>query len=334
MPRWPAALGAAALCAVVLSWASCNSSSPGPAPLAVVREPLVEPEVVDLRLPERAFPAPPEHVLGSTAFVPFALTVPAPQPWAAPPAALGRAPAPEVSAAAAIVIDEASGAVLYQKYGYRSLPIASLTKIATGIVLLERGSLDDWVETDVDSRTMTRSSLMGLLPGDRFTLRDLLYGMLLPSGNDAAIAIARGTWGTEPAFVDQMNAMARRLGLFHTSFTNSSGLGNQLASAYDIAMLARYAMTFPEFAQAARTGSYTARGSRTIVARNINPFLGYPGSDGIKNGYTRSAGNTLVASATRDGHRVYVVVLNAPARDSDSRALMEWAFANHRWDGQ
>lgn len=257
-----------------------------------------------------------------------------PTPWAPPPVPKDTRPPPEISAAAAVIVDEASAAVLYEKEAHQPLPPASLTKIVTAILALESGNLDDWVEIDVDSRQMRSSTVMGLLPGDRFLLRDLLYGLMLPSGNDAALAIGRHLAGSDEAFVARMNALAHRLGLLASHFENPHGLGGRdhVSSAYDLAMFARYAMSFPTFAAIVTTQNWTANGSRVIGMRNTNTFLTtYPGADGVKTGYTGRAGQTLVASATRGGHRLYAVVLNTPQRDSDARKLLDWAFANFEW---
>lgn len=232
------------------------------------------------------------------------------------------------------MIDEASGTVLYDLDAHASLPPASLTKIVTLILALEHGDLDDWVEVDVDSRVMRGSTVMGLVPGDQFRLRDLLYGMILPSGNDAALAIGRHVAGSDQAFVDEMNALVSRMGLKDSRFANPHGLGGgvqHFSSAYDIAMLSRYGMTLPGFREVVTARSYTARGSRDIALANINTFLSYAGSDGIKTGYTRGAGPTMAAAATRNGHRVYAVVLNSQSRDSDARGLINWAFASFTW---
>jgi D-alanyl-D-alanine carboxypeptidase (penicillin-binding protein 5/6) len=243
-------------------------------------------------------------------------------------------PPPAVNALAAVVIDEASGAVIYDKGAHAALPPASLTKIATLILALERGDLDGWVNIDVDSSAMRGSTIMGLLPGDRFRLRDLLYGLMLPSGNDAALAIGRHLAGSDAAFVGEMNGLLARLGLRDSRFANPHGLGNRdhVTSAYDLAMLSRYGMTLPGFFDIVNATSYVARGSRTLSFSNINTFLGYfSGADGVKTGYTRSAGPTLAASAMRGGHRLFVVILNSPSRNDDARVLLNWAYANHTW---
>ncbi len=263
---------------------------------------------------------------------------PVPAPWADAPMQVTATPAPPVAAVAAMVMDEASAAVLYDKDGHAPLPPASLTKIATAIVAIEDGGdLDATVHTDVDSRQMRGSTVMGLEPGDSFSLRDLLYGLILPSGNDAALAIGRYVAGSDQVFVDRLNAMLARLGLTEAHFTNPHGLGggpDHVISAYDLALLSRYAMTLPFFRQVVSTTHWVAQGSRTIDLANVDTFLSsYPGADGVKTGYTRSAGRTLVASATRNGHRVYVVILNSSDRDNDARKLMNWAFTNFRWAG-
>lgn len=238
--------------------------------------------------------------------------------------------APASSARSAVVIDGATGNVLHDKDARVPVPPASLTKMVVAILAIEHGNLDAWVQTDVDSRQMPGSSLMGLLPGDCFRLRDLVYGLMLPSGNDAALAIARYVAGSDEAFVAQMNGLMARLGLVDSHFANPHGLDapGHTASAYDLAMVARYGMTLPFFAEVVGTAQWTARGSRNINLPNVNGFLSsYRGADGVKTGYTGAAGRTLVASATRNGQRVFVALMNDNYRYEDATALMEWAFA-------
>ena len=260
--------------------------------------------------------------------------VPAPAPWADAPRRITADFPPATGAAAVVVVDEASGALLYGRNAQTPLAPASLTKIATAIVAIEGSDLDAWTVTDVDSRALPGTSVMGLQSGDCFQLRDLLWGLLLPSGNDAALALGRAIVGSDAAFVDLINARVARLGLTATSFVDAHGLGGpeHLASAYDIAMLARYAMQLPAFAEAVAAPARTVRGSRVIPLRNGNRFLSvYPGADGVKTGYTEEAGLTFAASVTRDGHRLFVVLLDAPDRYDDAARLLDWAFANYRW---
>jgi serine-type D-Ala-D-Ala carboxypeptidase (penicillin-binding protein 5/6) len=275
--------------------------------------------------------------LPATEPAPVEVVLPLPEAWRSAPVQRNAVPPPTIAGLAAVVVDEASGAVLFDKDAHVSLPPASLTKIATAILALEMGDLDAWVEVDVDSRLMRSSTVMGLSPGDRFRLRDLLYGLMLPSGNDAALAIGRHLAGSDAAFVAMMNDLSRRLGLRESTYANPHGLGsrNHAVSAYDLAMLSRYAMSVPGFKEIVSAPSWTARGSRTLSFRNINTFLfSYSGADGIKTGYTRSAGQTIATSATRNGERVYVVVLNSSSRDDDARRLLNWVFANFTWPAE
>ena len=263
-------------------------------------------------------------------------TLPLPAASAPAPALTGSEPQPSIDSAAAIIVDEASGQVLYEHNGYTSLAPASLTKIATAILAIEGTAIDSWAPiSDVDYRQMPGSSVMGIIPGDCFTVRDLVYGLMLPSGNDAALAIARYQAGSDEAFVRQMNALMERLGLTSTTFTDPHGLGgpNHRTTAYDLAMLARYGMTQSAlFREIVAKPSWTAVGDRTLSMRNVNSFLSqYSGADGVKTGYTEEAGRTLVASAVRDGHRVHAVVLNDPSRHTTAEQLIDWAFNNHTW---
>ncbi len=251
-----------------------------------------------------------------------------------PPQKITSVEAPVVNSRAAVIIDDRSGAILYNLNAHQNLPPASLTKIATAIIAIEEGNLDTWVESDVDSNAMIGSSVMGLLPGDCLQLRDLLHGLMLPSGNDAAITIARHLAGNESAFAGHMNALMNRLNLKDSHFKNSHGLdeSGHLASAYDLAMLSRHAMTLPDFANTAQTTTWVAKGSRTFYMRNGNAFLRtYAGADGVKTGNTDLAGRTFVGSVTRNGNRVFVVLLNSPDRYGEATTLMDWVFENHEW---
>lgn len=263
-------------------------------------------------------------------------SLPLPGATAAAPTLTGNEAAPAIGSRAAIVIDEASGEVLYERNGYEPLPIASLTKIATAILAIEGAPVDAWAPiSDVDYRQMPGSSVMGIIPGDCFTVRDLLYGLMLPSGNDAALAIGRFQAGSDEAFVRQMNALVQRLGLTSTTFTDPHGLGGprHRSSAYDVAMMSRYGMSqFPLFREIVSKRSWTAVGDRDLSMVNVNSFLGqYGNADGVKTGFTGAAGRTLSASATRDGRRLYAVVLNDPNRHTTAEKLLEWAFSNYTW---
>jgi D-alanyl-D-alanine carboxypeptidase (penicillin-binding protein 5/6) len=285
-------------------------------------------------------PAPVEVVPAIPPSMPVAV-VPAPLPprmvgWGpAPGLVAGASSAPAISGTAAIVIDEASGVTLFEKDVHAQIPPASLTKIMTALVALERGRLDEVVEVKVDSRVMRGSTVMGLVPGERVTLEDLLYGMMLPSGNDAALAVADHISGSMEAFVVLMNRRAAELGMVNTQFSNPHGLdrGTHYSSAYDLAALARTAMQRQDFRTIADTKYRVVTGAiATYHLGTLNPLYGrVAGVDGVKTGYTRRARQTLVGSVTRDGHRVFVVVLQSPDRAADGTALLDWAFTAHTW---
>jgi serine-type D-Ala-D-Ala carboxypeptidase (penicillin-binding protein 5/6) len=290
--------------------------------------------VIQAELTVAAPEEPVEEVPSQQAAAAQLPLTPMPLAWAAAPVRKGVAPPPVPVGLTAVAVDEASGTVLYNQHAHRPLPPASLTKILTAILALENADIDAWVQSDVDSRKMVSSSVMGVRPGEWYKMRDLLYGLMLPSGNDAALVIARKVAGSDAAFVAMMNQFVADLGLKESQFRDPHGIGGRghYASAYDMAMLARYAMQDPRFAEIARAKTWTTSGTRTFTMGNINAFLyGYPGADGIKTGFTWGAGPTLVASAVKNGHRVYVVVLNSSQKDADAKAILDWVFANYTW---
>jgi D-alanyl-D-alanine carboxypeptidase (penicillin-binding protein 5/6) len=299
-----------------------------------------------VRLPEVASSAhaaapPPraEPAAVTEAQVPTAVPTPAPTatPAVPPPRLAREVPAPRISAQMAVVIDEASGAVLYGRDENREVAPASLTKILTAMVAIEAGNPASRVITDVDSRVMWDSTVMGLRPGEELSLEDLLYGLMLPSGNDAAIAIARYIAGSEWLFAELMNAKVRQLGLQHSHFVNPHGLeaDGHYSSPYDMAILARAAMRNPLFQRLAAAKEWNASGllqSYRLV--NLNRLLWqYPGADGVKIGYEDTAINTMVVSATRDGHRVYASFMRSTRRDADGTALLDYALNAYEWPG-
>jgi len=240
--------------------------------------------------------------------------------------------APAVSAEHAVVIERSSGAVLYEKgAGDRAYP-ASTTKILTTLLAIESGRLDE-VCIVSDFAAAQEGSSIYAEPGEEITLRDLCYGMMLRSGNDAAAAAAEHLAGSSEAFAEQMNRRAVELGAQESHFVNPSGLHDEAhyTTAYDLALIARAAMENPEFRAMAAAKTWTT-GEDTEVKRtfgNKNKVLQqYEGGNGIKIGYTTATGRTLVASSQRDGMEVICVVLNAPNWFGDSYALMDWAHEN------
>ena len=245
---------------------------------------------------------------------------------------------PQTGAKAAIVVEYPSGRVLYQKEPHARLPQASTTKIMTAILAIEYGNLNDVVT--IMPSDVVRGSSMGLKAGERQTLRSLLYGLMLPSGNDAAMAIARHVATQvemrfppakrqEPVsyFILMMNTRAKQLGLKDTHFVNPHGLDaiGHYSSAYDLASLTWHAMRYKTFNDVVSQPSYTVPGH---ALRNINKMLAlYPGAQGVKTGYTGRAGLCLVTSATRNQRELISVVLNAPQWTADSTALLDYGFA-------
>jgi len=254
---------------------------------------------------------------------------------AQPPARLRETPPPAIAAAGVVVIDGGSGAVLWGRDEHVPMQPASATKIVTALIAIEQGDLDEVIAVDLEQRLLNRGTKMGLVTGDWFTLRDLLYGLMLPSGNDAAAVIANRFAGGERPFAEMMNQRLCDLGLTDSVFINPSGLGRgeyNVASAYDLAQVARAAMEYPAFRELVSARSWVARGSRTLQMRNLNELVGaFPGADGVKIGWTPAAGHTIVASATRNGHRLFVALLRTPNRAAESAALLEWAFSSFGW---
>lgn len=233
-----------------------------------------------------------------------------------------------VSAKAAILMHADSGRVLYEKNADEHMLIASTTKIMTAIVVLEHCELDDLVEVDSRSAGIEGSS-MYLKAGESYTVEDLLYGLLLVSGNDAASALALHVADSMEEFAELMNAKAAELGMTESSFKNAHGLDEEehYSTARDMAVLAAYCMGNEDFARIAGTVSHTV-GEQTLV--NHNRLLReYDGCLGLKTGYTMAAGRTLVTCAERDGARYVCVTLNDPDDWDDHKALYDWAFANY-----
>lgn len=242
---------------------------------------------------------------------------------------------PEIVGQAGLVMDVLTGKVLYEKNAHSPFEPASTTKIMTAILALEKGNLSDIVVTSEEPPRVDGSRIY-LEEGEKLTLEQMLYGMMLNSGNDAAVAIAEHIGGDIESFVKMMNAKAREIGAYHTTFVNPSGLPDEghLTTAYDLALISRYALlNLPEFRKIVSTKTLeipwqAEEWDRQLI--NLNKLLwNYEGADGVKTGYTSTAGRTLVASATRDGWQLISVVLKSDANIwSDSMALLDYGFEN------
>ena len=235
-------------------------------------------------------------------------------------------PPPQVSAKSAALLDGTTGECLCEKNGDQRALIASTTKIMTGLLVCEAGDLDRTV-TVPETAAGTEGSSMYLKSGETLTRRELLYGMMLHSGNDAALTLAISVSGSEAAFVRQMNRRACALNLTQTHFANPHGLdsGENYSTALDLVRLAQAALQNEQFRAVVSTKTITCAG-RTLT--NHNKLLWrYDGCIGVKTGYTRHAGRILVSAAERGESQLIAVTLADPDDWRDHAALLDYGFA-------
>lgn len=242
---------------------------------------------------------------------------------------------PHTQAKSAVLVDVNTGRVLMEKNAHTPMRIASITKIMTAILAIEYGELSKKVTVSRHA-TYAEGSSVYLKENQRIPLKDLLYGLMLRSGNDAAVAIAEHIAGSEENFSILMNIKAMELGMRNTHFRNPHGLDtaeDHYSSAFDMAVLTAYALKNPVFQEIVKTTKYRVSfpGEQwDTVWYNKNKMLNlYEGADGVKTGYTKRAGRTLVSSATRNGQQLVAVTLNDPDDWRDHRALLDWGFENY-----
>lgn len=237
-----------------------------------------------------------------------------------------------LSANNAILMDELTGRILLEKNAYEKRPTASITKIMTAIIAIEQGKLNDLVKISKQAVLVEGSSIY-LQAGDKVKLKDLLYGLMLRSGNDAALAIAEHIGGSVDGFVFLMNEKAAELGMNKTNFTNPHGLYEEshYSTAYDMALLTRYAMQNEMYETIAKTSFYKPL-TQSYGWQNKHRLINgmYEHSTGGKTGFTRNSGRTLVTTATKNNLDLIVVTLNAPSDWNDHIALFNWGFDNFR----
>ncbi|SDH73713.1 D-alanyl-D-alanine carboxypeptidase [Aneurinibacillus thermoaerophilus] len=244
-----------------------------------------------------------------------------------------------LTAKAACLLDARTGRILLQKNAYESLPPASMTKMMTALLVLEevkkgRISLKDQVKISRRAASM-RGSSMRLCAGEKMAVRMLLAGLMVASGNDAAVALAEYTFGSVPAFVRRMNERAAELGLENTYFVNPHGLSasGHCASAYDMCLIARELVQYEEiFRYTSRKRIVVRRKNKgNILLRNTNTLVGaYPGVDGLKTGYTPRAKYCLCATFVSGGKRYIAVVmglLTKRKRNEEAARLLAYAAA-------
>lgn len=258
---------------------------------------------------------------------------------------------PDIKATSAVLVDSASGRVLYEKEAKAKCYPASTTKIMTGLLALENLNLGDAVTASATAVDVDRDgSNMGILEGEILTVEQLLYGLMVHSANDAANVLAEAVSGSISAFVEKMNTRAAELGMENTHFANPHGYhdDNHYTSAYDLYLLAKVAMQNEVFAKIVSTPTYEIpptnryKETRSLSNNNalINPMKGrkylYSAATGVKTGHTSKAGNCLVSSAEKNGSSFLCVVLNAPNENgtnysfADTISLLDYGFQNFK----
>lgn len=240
---------------------------------------------------------------------------------------------PNVEAKSAIVIDSETGRILYEKDAFRKRPMASTTKIMTAILALEKGNPDDIVTISKRAARIGGSTIK-LREGEKYKLEELLYGLLMKSGNDAAIAIAEHIGKDVNSFVDMMNAKALSINALDTNFVNPHGLDrdNHYTTAYDLANIARYAIKNPQFAKIVSTKSKSISNGKSFNNTNEMLFL-YQGCDGVKTGFTGKAGRCLVTSVKRGTEKYISVVLGCETKNKraqSSKEILDYAYQNYK----
>ena len=268
--------------------------------------------------------------------------------WAMAGSALGQAvdgafALPTVAARSAVLMNPATGEILFAKEPHLRLPPASTTKVLTALVALERLDLNARVPVSLQAAGAPPSRI-GLHPGDTVLTQDLLYGLLLKSGNDAAETLAEAAGGSIPGFADLMNAKARQIGAYNSHFMNPHGLPNDdhFSTAYDLALIFRQAITHPLFSDMIATRSAALRiesgpdgygNARLVPVVSHNRLLAsYEGARGGKTGFTFKARHCFVGEVDRGGIPLIVAIFNSPSRGTlwqDARTLLDYGFARY-----
>ena len=239
---------------------------------------------------------------------------------------------PYITAKSALVYDLTSNKIIYSKNPKEKLPMASLTKIMTAIISLENPKKDD--KYIVSQKDLVGEDVMGLSSGENLTLNELLYGLILTSGNDSAETLASNFDGGRPVFIKAMNDKAKALGLSDTNFTNPTGLegdGFQHTTAYDLLIITKYALSkFPAFNDVISTFDYniyqTANHKAYYLENQTNLLTSYRGVKGVKTGYTPEAGLCLVTYLDYNGHKIVSILLNSDNRRGEMKELLDYSL--------
>ncbi|NLB89367.1 MAG: D-alanyl-D-alanine carboxypeptidase [Syntrophomonadaceae bacterium] len=243
---------------------------------------------------------------------------------------------PNTNGKAVILMDFSSGRVLYERNSNQQLPPASLTKIMTGLLVVENGNLDQKVIISEYAASIPESTVY-LEPNEILTRMELLYAAMLPSANDACTALAESIAGSEAAFINKMNRRVQQLGLKNTNFVNPHGLHDQehYSTAYDLAMITREALKNPVFTEVVSTKRtvipWESREDEDRILLNQNRLLSrYEGAIGVKTGYTKQAGNCVVGAAQRGSTILIAVSMNSPTVYDDLQQMLDYGFNNYK----
>lgn len=238
----------------------------------------------------------------------------------------------DISAECAVLISQQTGEVIFKKNAYKHHSMASTTKIMTSLLAAQSGKLHDEITVSKEM-ILVEGTSMGLLPGDSVSLYELIYGMLLPSGNDAANVTAYYLGGNVENFVKKMNAKAKEIGMENTNFVTPSGLDDEMhySTAYDMALLGRYAVGDPVFRSVCSSKKASLSYGNPPYKRtlyNHNRLLeSYKYALGIKTGFTKKSGRCLVSYAEKDGTGLIAVTLNAPNDWNDHKLMLDYGFS-------
>lgn len=239
---------------------------------------------------------------------------------------------PKIQAVSALSYDLTTGQVLFEKNGSEKLPMASLTKVMTAIVALDNFKSTDIITVDHKSASIGENS-MGLTEGEELTVQELLYGLFLMSGNDAAEALANASPFGRENFIYQMNKKAEDLGLSNTRFTNPSGLqgdGKQYSTSQDLLIITKHALENPLIADIVKQPyhfiPYTDNHKAFELYNETNLLTTYPGVKGVKTGYTYEAGLCLISYLEYNGHKIIAVVLNSPSRRDEMIQILDFSL--------
>ena len=241
---------------------------------------------------------------------------------------------PEVSAQEVLFVDLTTNTITYNKNAKTKVPVASLVKIATSVVAVEHFKLDGKIVVSKKAANIGEN-IMGITEGEEYSLEELLYGLVLASGNDAAYAIAEGVAGDAETFTGWMNRKAQELGLTDTKFSDPSGLNPEekeyYATAYDLAILTEYALRNPDLAKVFATFEYEISASdkhKYIYLQNQTNLLStYPGAKGVKTGYTEESGLCLITYVENSGHKILGIILGSADRRTEGIILLDNAFS-------